>query len=284
MPDTCCLTLCTRLQQAGQCVASFNLWNSVFNDDGGFSCQPHCDFLFKKLTGSEETENLLLGSSPKEYSTYAKQFLQQHAAELHFAGSPTQLHPQLSEGGMIYETMVRSGDYCNSSASLYTTLFLEAGIDVVVYSSTMDPLLGPPTTEAGIRSAWDHAEAAYPNTGAAAKKEYYEQPKSIWAVSASDYNTSVGPAGYAKCLTRATHGMVGATAGAPNSTRFCYVIVRNAGHEAMAFQPRAAYDMNERFMHRRPFNGSDVTPNLPACAPCGGTAPFAGSVAPGCHK
>ena len=48
----------------------------------------------------------------------------------------------LLEGGLIYETMVKSGDICNASAPLYTTLFLEAGIDVMVYSSTMDPLLG----------------------------------------------------------------------------------------------------------------------------------------------
>ena len=216
---------------------------------------------------------MLLGSLPKEYNTYAKMFLQKHAKELHFEGSPTQLHPSLNEGGMVYETMVRSGDYCNASAPLYTTLFLEAGIDVVVFSSTVDPLLGPPTTEAGIRSAWDHAEAAYPGSGAAAKKSYYKQPKTIWAVSATDYNTSVGPAGYARCLT----------ASAPSSHRFCYVVVRNAGHEAAAFQPRATYDMNDRFLHRGSFSGADVTPDMPGCAPCGGIAPFAGSAVPGCH-
>ena len=138
--------------------------------------------------------------------------------------------------------MVKSGDYCNSSAGLYTTLFLEAGIDVVIYSSTMDPLychhctvlpsptpcslqphcsaiscivlpcrplychppdrtaitpcrLGPPTTEAGVRAAWDSAEKAYPVLGAAAKQQYYKQRKSIWAVSSKDYDTYIGPAG-----------------------------------------------------------------------------------------
>jgi hypothetical protein len=95
----------------------------------------------------------------------------------------------------VYETMVKSGDYCNSSAGLYTTLFLEAQIDVVIYSSTMDPLLGPPTTEAGVRAAWDHAATKYPTDGAAAKKEYYKQRKAVWAVSANDYDGYVGPAG-----------------------------------------------------------------------------------------
>ena len=91
--------------------------------------------------------------------------------------------------------MVKSGDYCNSSAGLYTTLFLEAAVDVVIYSSTMDPLLGPPTTEAGVRAAWDHAEKAYPVLGATTKQQYYKQRKSIWAVSSKDYDTYTGPAG-----------------------------------------------------------------------------------------
>jgi hypothetical protein len=63
--------------QDGQCTASFALWNSVWNDDGGYSCKPHCDFLFKKMTGSTETENILLGSQPVQYNTYATKFLQQ---------------------------------------------------------------------------------------------------------------------------------------------------------------------------------------------------------------
>jgi vitellogenic carboxypeptidase-like protein len=269
------LTSCA-LQQAGQCEASFKQWNRVWNDDGGFSCKPHCEFLFRAMTGSSETENLLLGSEPREYGTYNHLFLKAHAEEFHFAGSPTQLDPQLSEGGLIYETMVKSGDICNASAPLYTTLFLEAGIDVVVYSSNVDPLLGPPTTEAGIQHAWDHAERAYPVTGAVAKAAYYSEPKTIWAVSAQDYETSLGPAGYARCTSR--KGASGVL------RRFCYVIVRNAGHEAMSFQPRASYDMNERILHSRPFNGSDITPNVPKCAPCGGVAPLAGGASPGCHE
>ena len=43
------------------------------------------------------TENVLLGAEPREYSDYAKQFLEKHAAGFHYEGSPTQLHPQLSE-------------------------------------------------------------------------------------------------------------------------------------------------------------------------------------------
>ena len=268
----------TALQQEGQCSASFDEWNSVWGDDGGFSCKPHCKFLFKAMTGSSETENLLLGAEPKEYGTYNHLFLKAHADAFHFEGSPTQMHPQLSEGGLIYETMVQSGDICNASAPLYTTLFLEAGIDVVVYSSTVDPLLGPPTTEAGIQHAWDYAEQAYPGRGAAAKAAYYRQPKTVWAVSEQDYKSSLGPAGYARCLSLDSRSEGG------QARRFCYVIVRNAGHETASFQPRAAYDMNERILHRHPFNGSDVTPDLPTCAPCGGVGPFAGSAAAGCRN
>ena len=149
-------------------------------------------------------------------------------------------------------------------------------LTLVISPSLSLSVLGPPTTEAGIRHSWDHAEKAYPEIGAAAKAEYYKQPKTIWGVAAKDYDSSLGPSGYARCTSRA----------APSGgelRRFCYVIVRNAGHETSSFQPRAAYDMNERFLHRRPFNGSDVAPQMPTCAPCGGVAPFAGSMVPGCH-
>lgn len=48
------------------CRRSFNEWNRVWNDDGGSSCEPHCEFLFRALTGSENTEHLLLSEAPIE--------------------------------------------------------------------------------------------------------------------------------------------------------------------------------------------------------------------------
>jgi len=48
--------------------------------------------------------------------------------------------------------MVDSGDWCTETSSLYAELFVQHGIELMIYSSNMDPLLGPPTTEAGVKA------------------------------------------------------------------------------------------------------------------------------------
>ena len=127
---------------------------------------------------------------------------------------------------------------------------------------------------AGVRAAWDYAAVAYPE-GASVKTLFYNQPKTVWAVSGRDYDSDLGPAGYARCLSQPMLN--------GDARRFCYVVIRNAGHEAAAFEPRSSYDMNQRFLHHLAFNGSSSMP-VPGCAPCGGSPPFAGSNAPGCRS
>jgi hypothetical protein len=248
--------------KAGNCWEGFLQWNRVWNDDGGTSCSPNCDFYFKNLTGSDFTENILSGLGGPPELNYFGPYLKKHDAEFHFEGIPAS---QLNEGGAIYETMVHSGDFCQRSADIYTEMFLTAGMDVNVYSSNLDPLLGPPTTEAGIKSAWDHAEASILG-GGEAKEAFYKQKKVIWRVAQDDNE----PAGYSRCSK------------SPKGHRFCYTIVRNAGHMTPSFMPRASYDMTERFIGGHPFDGSWFHSKTPTCAECGGTSPLAGQSLPKC--
>ena len=67
--------------------------------------------------------------------------------------------------------------------------------------------------------------------------------------------------------------------------RFCYVVVRNAGHMTPAFAPRASYDMLTRFLNAKAFDKSAEGNNalkIPQCAQCGGAGPFAGKALPAC--
>lgn len=243
------------------CYSAFVQWNRVWMDDGGSSCAPNCDFFFKNMSGSPMTENSLLGYNPPELN-YFGTYLQAHNKDFHFDGIPA---AQLDEGGDIYLTMVKSGDFCQNSAKLYTELFLQAGLEVNVYSSTADPLLGPPTTEAGIKSAWDYAKASIPG-GDKASAGYYRAKKNLWSVAKKDVELS----GYSKCYT------------SDKQKRFCYTIVRNAGHMTPSFMPRASYDMAERFIGGHPFDATWFDPKSPQCAQCGGTVPLAGKALPAC--
>ena len=86
----------------------------------------------------------------------------------------------------------------------------------------------------------------------------------MWRVKETDLDV----AGYAKCLI-----------GAAPFRRFCYVIVRNAGHMTPAFQPRASWDMINRFLASDDFVGDGPKPNPQEdgkdAPQCGGYEPFA---------
>merc|ERR1712048_717002 len=69
------------------CYDAFVQWNRVWMDDGGYSCSPHCDFLFKNMTGSSATDNLLLGKDPAGLD-YGGDYLLDHKAEFHVDGVP----------------------------------------------------------------------------------------------------------------------------------------------------------------------------------------------------
>ena len=133
--------------QNPHCQAGFNLWNSVWNDNGGSD-----RFLYKDYVGSDTTFESQLGSTKQAPGNFAA--VLKNKAQWHAAGSPPS---QMDEGGDIYNSMVASGDFCHPSAHLYTELFIKYGIDVHVYTSNADPLLGPPTTWAGIQAAFEAA-------------------------------------------------------------------------------------------------------------------------------
>ena len=220
------------------CVASFNEWNRVFNDDGGSSCAPHCEFLFEAYTGSSYTEHVLLGAPPASMSHF-RPWLTNHAPSLHAAHTPG-ANASFAEGGAVYAAMVASGDFCESTARLYADLLLAADdpIDVLVYAGNLDPLLGASQAAAGVHAIFDEAAAHVAGGGAAARDAFYAAKKVVWRVGKDDD----APAGYARCLEQ-------------RHARFCHVVLRNSGHEAPSYQPRATYDLSGRFISRRAWDG-----------------------------
>ncbi|GMI03748.1 hypothetical protein TrRE_jg12656, partial [Triparma retinervis] len=97
--------------RGGDCKGAFEEWNRVFNDDGGTSCEPDCEFLFREWTGSGNTEHALLLGQPAEFDFFRK-FLKTEGVEeaLHVAGSPASgdSDATMSEGGLVYAAMVES--------------------------------------------------------------------------------------------------------------------------------------------------------------------------------
>mmetsp|Transcript_21394 Transcript_21394/g.63954 ORF Transcript_21394/g.63954 Transcript_21394/m.63954 type:complete len:480 (+) Transcript_21394:320-1759(+) len=200
-------------RERGDCRAAFDLWNSVWNDDASGGA-----FLYRRWTGSANTE-FALGPAPP---SHFRAWLARHERALHVAGTPRAGRAAaFAEGGAVYEAFVDSGDFCEDAAPAYREL-AEAGVDIVVYAGTLDPLLGAPIVAAAVDGMWG------PAFGAA--------PRVPWRVAAGDAE----PSGYARCFR-------------PGQGRFCFVTVRNSGHEAPVYAPRAAYDLNERFLAGRDF-------------------------------
>eukprot|EP00750_Incisomonas_marina_P003280 INCI13045.2.p2 GENE.INCI13045.2~~INCI13045.2.p2 ORF type:complete len:526 (-),score=95.10 INCI13045.2:1887-3239(-) len=197
----------------GDCWTAFEFWNSVWQDDSGGGLPGK----FANFTGSDNSENVLLGAQPAEFD-YWSDFMVKHKAEMHCDGSPS---TSTWEGGEVYHTMVRSGDFCRNSSWIYASLYEKANIDLMIYSSTADALLGPPTTEGGVMAVLDYSEA---NFGSDFKKDYLAAPKEIWRTAVNDTNL----AGYARCTVN------------DKNKRFCYTVIRNGGHETPAFQPRTS--------------------------------------------
>ena len=123
----------------------------------------------------------------------------QVAKAMHYGGSPSN---QQAEGGPIYDTMVDSGDFCQNSSDIYAALFNDYHINVQIYSSTNDPLLGPPCTEAGV-------EAIMAKIGQT--ENWHNADRVLWS-------DPKGLNGYATCIF------------GNSGNRFCFPVVRNAGH------------------------------------------------------
>jgi hypothetical protein len=239
------------------CSEAFVHWNSVWNDDGGGGAPG----LYYEMTGSSMTENVLLGDAPAGFDYWSDWFKQAAIKKaFHFDGVPT---TSSDEGGPVYHAFVNSGDFCSPVADIFGEVVgMNENIDLMIYSSTSDPLLGPPTTEAGV-------EAVMRSPGGK-NVDWKSAKRVIWKVAESDHAV----AGYAKCTAKSAVG-----------NRFCYAVARNGGHELPAFQPRAAYDMFRRFVQREEFDKSGNSAAVPNVPECSGVPPFAGpEVLPACGE
>ena len=256
-------------QGLDNCPAAFKTWNAVWDDNGGLSPSAGHGW-YAKTTGDFNTANILMGNGPAGFGELFGFWAKSEAKEaFHVDGIP--VPSDAAQNGLnIYDAFVNSGDWCANSSWIYADLLTDAGIDLMIYSSTADPLLGPPTTEAGVFAIMDDAVAQSPVTGAEIKATFSKAKKDVWFV---DSKHDSNPAGYAKCV--------------PNpggkSARFCYSVIRNAGHESPAYQPRASYDMIMRFLQGRAWDKSGDAA-VPLCDECSGVGPFAGKALPGCHE
>lgn len=219
--------------------------------------------LFTTLTGSTMTEDVLMMSSPASFGYNDQWFAKEDVAKAFHVSDIANKKPTDPKLALkVYDVFVDSGDWCNPSAPLYAELLDEGKIDMMIYTSNMDPLLGPPTTAAGIKRIMEHTSSS--NSLA---ENYLSANETLWNAGDDAFAS-----GYAKC--------------APNgdASRFCYVVVRNAGHMTPAFNPRASMDMLNRFIASASFEGNEEASagKLPACAPCGGAGPFAGASVPAC--
>lgn len=235
------------------CPAAFAKWNATWDDNRGGN-----HGLFHKYSGSGMTENALMSAPPPEFDRW-NMYTMAHQEVFHIKGAPLSSG---AEGGPVYAAMVNSGDICSNSSDIYADLHFNHDIDLMIYTTNMDPLLGVPCTEAGVEAFWDYAESNLKQ--GAAKTAYYATEKDVWHVA--DNDTDV--AGYARC-----------TYDSDNKKRFCFTVVRNGGHELPAFQPRSSMDMWVRFIENRSFAPKANDPSrLPSCVPCAGAGPFAGDV------
>jgi hypothetical protein len=256
--------------------AAGSLWFAavqVWDDNGGLGPSLGRGW-FAKKTGSFNTENILMGNSPLGWD-YMFQFWTKPAARaaFHVTDVPAPTNQSLSDL-LLYNAFVDSGDWCASTAWLYARLLTNSDIDLMIYSSTADPLLGPPTTEAAVLSILRYAAEHSPETGGRIKAAYAAAQKSVWFVSSKNDRN---PAGYAKCIEIPV-----VNASSAGTKRFCYVVVRNAGHEMPGYQPRAAFDMVARFLENRSYTSSGEG-LVPTCDECSGVGPFAGAALPSCH-
>ncbi|GMH60230.1 hypothetical protein TrST_g4489 [Triparma strigata] len=239
-----------RLAESGDCVGAFTVWNKVFNDDGGSSCEPHCEFLYETWTGSGNTEHALIDEQPKEFDYFRKWLkVDGHEEEIHVAGSPAagDSGASLSEGGEMYSTMVESGDFCENTTPIFAEL-VKSGVDVVISAGNMDVLLGPAMVGEAIKGVVE-------SLGEGALEEFAGSEKQIWRVEGK-------VVGFAKCIKREGY--------------FCYVVMNNSGHEGFSYQPRASFDLNERLISRKfGWWGGRDEEELPQCKESeGGAGPL----------
>ncbi len=100
------------------------------------------------------------------------------------------------------------------ASDIYAALLVTYGLHVQIYSSSNDPLLGPPCTEAGINAMM--ATAAKLTGSNTIVNQWNNAQRVVW-------RDPQQLSGYASCFT---YG---------NGARFCFPVIRNAGHMAPSF-------------------------------------------------
>lgn len=236
-------------------------------------------------------------------------------ARLHAANTPVN---DQAEGGPIYNTMVASGDFCANSTDLFALLLVKYGIHVQIYSSSNDPLLGPPTTEAAI-NAMMHKAAEVPLGGGGGglmqkkltrfRTDCRQQQDCPAVDQCPAHRVERSPAAQRLCVVLSVRcqrcplllSRYEAVRWPPIlahslSDSQCWphvakaiarglfrglVVLHNSLFDLSSFQPRAALDMTQRFIKGVSFAGPGLP--LPNCAQCGGSPPFTGSALCECH-
>lgn len=257
----------------GDCQGCFDAWNSVWDDNAGFNTGG----FYAEYTGNTNTANGLMGGPPTQWGKIDLFFAEESVQNaFHFSGYPAPLD---GIGPAIYDAFVTSGDWCRNSSDLFAELIAKTDIDLMIYSSTADPLLGPPTTEAGVMAILDDLASTYTG-GNLIRGLFHKQTKDVWRVdSANDQQV----AGAAKCIS--TAGVFGQLDGSGSNKRFCYAVIHNAGHESPGYQPRSSYDLITRFLDGRSFDKTGDSPkDLPKCLACSGVGPFGGDTIPACQN
>merc|ERR1711966_59215 len=96
----------------------------------------------------------------------------------------------------------------------------------MIYSSTADPLLGPPTTEAGVHQILATAAALAP-AGVQAQAAFKQSRKDVWHLPQGIASAEAGEAkgslaGYAKCIDVGGGEVCKSDADCPNSYCMSY--------------------------------------------------------------
>jgi vitellogenic carboxypeptidase-like protein len=210
---------------AGDNVGAFALWNSFWGDCGG-PCGLNVPSGFNNQTGCQNTLNFLETNYPAFYGNYGALLARADVrAALHVGNTPFG-----AQSGNIYRILATvSGDFMVSSLPDLLQV-LQAGYDVLLYNGNLDALLGAAHGYAIAQALdWPGYEAA---------------PKQILTL---DNGTTT----YAYVRQVGTPGSrAGASAGPSKSADpwFAQLILRDAGHIAMADQPVFAAAMIQPFI------------------------------------
>ena len=165
----------------GDCPAAFKSWNAVWDDDGGIgpTMSPTAMSWYTQKTGDKNTANILMGNGPTGFEDIFGFWAKSEATAAFHVDGVAPPSNATTNGLKLYDSFVASGDWCANSSWIYARLMTDYGLDLMIYSSTADPLLGPPTTEAGVYAIFDDAAAHNPAAGAEIKAGFAKAKKQV---------------------------------------------------------------------------------------------------------